>query len=86
MATMQEADRSLAYQDYMAQVCSARESIGTLTKAEIRAALNALDQWFSDNAATINAAIPQPARGQLTTDQKARLAMLVIRNRYLKGA
>ena len=56
-----------------------------ITKLDLRAAYNALDQWLSDNAATINAAIPQPARGALSASEKARLFAKVIHDRYTKG-
>ena len=58
----------------------------TITKADVRAAFNALDTFFKSNAATINSAIPQPARGNLTVEQKARLLVAVIRKRYFHGA
>jgi len=51
-------------------------------KADLRAAVDALDQWFDDNAATLNAAIPQPARGALTQRQKALLFMHVLIKRF----
>jgi len=53
-----------------------------VTKADLRAAFNDLDTFLNDNAAAINTAIPQP----LTTEQKARLLMEVVRRRYLTGA
>ena len=65
-----------------------KEETGTcaVNKTDLRAAFNALDTFFHSNAATINAAIPQPARSNLTTEQKARLLMAVIRKRYIAGA
>lgn len=57
-----------------------------LTKTDIRAAFNALDTFLNSNAAAINSTIPQPARGALTTEQKARLLVAVIRRRYIHGA
>lgn len=61
-------------------------SFGALTKADIRAAFNAIDAFLNANAAAINNAIPQPARAQLTTQQKARMLNEVIRRRYIAGA
>lgn len=54
-----------------------------VTKPELRAAVNALDTWLNDNAAAANAALPQPARGALTVEQKAALLSYVIARRYL---
>lgn len=59
------------------------ETLGVITKDQLREAINALDQFFSDNAATVNAALPQPARSVLTTKQKALLLIHVIRARYV---
>jgi len=57
----------------------------SITKQDLRAAYDALDTWLSDNAATINSAIPQPARGALSQSEKARLFVKVLRDRYMKG-
>ena len=53
-----------------------------VTKAELRADLDAADQWVDDNAASFNSALPQPARGALTASQKARLLMRVVSRRF----
>lgn len=53
-----------------------------ITKADLRAAVDALDTWLDANAATINQAIPQPARGALTASQKARLLTMVVTARF----
>lgn len=54
----------------------------SLTKAQLRAAVDALDSWVDSNAAAINAAIPQPARSSLTSQQKSFLLALVLQRRY----
>lgn len=59
------------------------EAMGALTKPQIRAVVDALDDFLNTNAAAINAAIPTPQRTTLTTPQKARLFGLVVRKRYL---
>jgi hypothetical protein len=63
-----------------------RDIIGAITKADLRAAINAIDQYLSDNAAAINSAIPQPARAQLTTKQKALVLTAVVTKRYILEA
>ncbi len=60
-------------------------TVGAVTKADIRAAVNALDDFLNTNANAVNLAIPQPARGVLTQAQKARLLVFVITKRWLKG-
>ena len=42
----------------------------SLLKMDIRAAIDALDAWYDANAASANAAVPQPARGALTSQIK----------------
>jgi hypothetical protein len=55
---------------------------GVLTKADIRAAVDALDVFFESNVSAINSAFPLPARTTLTTAQKSRLVQYVIQKRY----
>lgn len=58
------------------------ETLGALTKVDLRAAVDALDQFLSDNAAAVNNSIPQPARSELTARQKALLLIAVVRARF----
>lgn len=53
-----------------------------VNKAELRAAVNAADQWVSDNAASFNAALPAAARNGLTAAQKAWLLSGVLAHRF----
>lgn len=55
---------------------------GSVTKADLRAAIDAVDDWVDGNAAAFNAAIPQPARGVLTARQKAGLLLFVVTKRF----
>lgn len=84
MALMVDADRREVWQKIM-QVESAESRLVSILKTELRAAVDAADQWVSDNQVSYNTAIPQPARGALTTAQKARILMCVLEQRYLKG-
>jgi hypothetical protein len=85
MAVLADADRILAHAELMRRF-SADSLPCSIVKADLRAAVNAIDQFLSDNAAAINSAIPQPARGALSTTQKALILMFVIEHRYLSGA
>jgi hypothetical protein len=61
-----------------------RNGIGTfggMTKADLRAAVDATDQWIEDNGATYNLSLPQPARGALTATQKTLLFCFVAMRR-----
>ncbi len=55
-----------------------------LTKAQLRAAVNATDDWIDTNRSSfvsaINAALPSP--GALTGRQKAKLFLMVASRRY----
>jgi len=60
------------------------ETIG-IAKADLRAAVDALDTYFNDNAATINNTLPTAARNGLTQAQKAILLQYVVYKRYIEG-
>ena len=85
MAVLSDPARIEVWAESMRDMSSAAESVG-ITKADLRAAVNALDDYLNTNATAINTAIPLPARTALTSPQKARLMMLVIRRRYLDGS
>lgn len=84
MAEMQDAERRHVWAEAMQEWSNNGETVA-LTKADLRAAVNAIDTWLNSNAAGLNAALPQPARGTLTTSQKARLLQIVVARRYLTG-
>ena len=83
MAVLPDNDRLAVWAQYMRE---SKDPHGAVTKADLRAAVNAIDAFLDTNAAAINSAIPQPARGVLTTAQKARMLMFVIQRRYVAGA
>lgn len=85
MANLSESDRAALWARYMAG-CSRRRDVAPLSKSDLRAAVNALDVWLDANAAAVNAAIPQPARGALSSAQKAELLAGVVLQRFEKGA
>lgn len=85
MAVLQDSDRFDVWASIMREFSENHDSI-SLTKAELRAAVDAIDDWVNTNAASFNSAIPQPARGSLTALQKSRLLMLVVMKRFDKGA
>jgi hypothetical protein len=86
MAALSDNDRAALTGEFARELSADREVIAGYVKADLRAAVNALDQYLVDNAAAINTAIPQPARGALTIAQKARLMKHVITKRYQTGA
>lgn len=49
---------------------------------DIRAAVDAIDNWLEANRASFNSAIPIPAKSGLTLKQKMKLLMLVVSKRW----
>ncbi len=86
MAVLPDPDRATVTAEFQQDVSAAREAFGALTKADIRAATNAIDDFLNTNAAAMNSAIPLPARTALTTAQKARLFNRVVNKRYIVGS
>lgn len=81
MAVLTDVERLEARAVFNQLNDAGRISIG-ITKADLAAAVAALDSFFDTNALAINNAIPQPARTALTTRQKALLVIAVIRKRF----
>lgn len=81
MAVLSDANRALLHKNFMADRSSAREAL-PLLKTDLRAAINAIDQWVDGNAAAFNSAIPLPARTALTAAQKANLLLYIVRRRF----
>jgi len=80
MAALDAATR----RDLMGKAAKLLDAAGTvtLTKDDLVAAVGGLDDFLEANAAAINQAIPQPARGALTAPQKAALLSFVAMRRY----
>ena len=81
MAVLSDNDRAAVHGAFMSDRSAVREAMPIL-KADLRAAINAIDQWVDDNSTSFNSAIPQPARAALTASQKANLLLYVVRRRY----
>lgn len=86
MAVLSDQERASVSRVLQQDVSSLRDELGSLTKADLLAAVNALDEFLETNKTAINNAIPQPARSELTVTQKARLLVYVIRRRFEVGA
>lgn len=84
MALMSDSDRAEVNAEF--QRDGRLGACGALTKADVRAAINALDVFLNSNAAAINSAIPNPARSALTVSQKALLLVHVIQKRFIRGS
>lgn len=84
MAELTLQKRRELWSELMQVLSSDGETI-SITKAELLDAVNALDTWFNTNAATLNTVIPQPARASLSTSQKARMLMFILKYRFVEG-
>jgi hypothetical protein len=78
MALLLAADRLEVWAEAMR---TNREPIG-ISKVDLRAAVDAIDQWIEDNTVSFNTAIPLPARTSLTAKQKVLLFVTVLRRRF----
>lgn len=85
MAALPNTERARVWADLMADLSRANEPCG-VAKADLLAAVNALDAFVVTNAAAINNAFPVAARAGLTVPQKAKLFAGVVLRRYVVGA
>jgi len=84
MPALSEANRELIYEEIILK--NRDGEVDSLTRADLRAAIDAIDDWILANQAAFNTAIPQPARGVLTARQKALIFSFILRRRWLVDA
>lgn len=84
MAVLAEQDRFDIWAEYMRD--KAVGAMAALTKPQLRAAVDAADDWANSNAAAFNTALPVAARNALTGPQKALLLVYVITKRWQVGS
>ncbi len=85
MALLTENQRIAAWTEMM-RTMSAERNPCLVTKADLRAAFDAIDNFFETNINAINNAFPEPAKTNLTARQKAMILAIVIRVRFNVGA
>ncbi len=81
MAALIDAERIVVLKRLMARLSITRTPI-SISKTELKAAVDAVDNWIEANAASYNSAIPQPARSNLTVAQKAELLSAVALRKF----
>jgi hypothetical protein len=81
VALLSDVDRQAVWADLMRRVLGAG-----LTKAQLRAAVDAADTWADANSAAYNLALPLVARNALSAGDKAILLAAVVTKRQEKGA
>ena len=84
MAILADVDRVEIWAEFQRDISNNREGAAFL-KADLRAAVNAADQWVSDNGASYNSALPVAFRTGATAAQKARLLAWVLKMRFARG-
>lgn len=77
MAVMSAEERRRCWAQFM----RANTETLSITKVDLRAAVDATDDWIEANSAAFNLAIPQPARGALSATQKTLLFVYVAMRR-----
>lgn len=81
MSQLSESDRRTMWAEFMSNMSNKREGIA-LSKANLRAAVDAIDQWIDTNVASFTSALPQPSRTNLTAKQKLELFMAIAKKRW----
>lgn len=81
MAVLNSNQRTTIRSDF-GHILSESRTPFNLTKAQLDAAIGAIDDWIEANAASFNSALPTAARNNLTAAQKAHLFYLVAQRRY----
>ena len=77
MAVLSDTDRQRTAGQWMRD----NLEMASFSKAELRAALDATDNWIQAQDASYNAALPQPFRGAATAKQKTLLFCYVAMRR-----
>lgn len=80
MAVLAEGARATLWADLMRRMSAIGEPV-SITKAELRNVVNAADDWVNANAASYNAALPQPGRSALSVAAKRAILVFVINKR-----
>lgn len=78
MAAMSETNRFRCWAQYIRAEASLPQGI---TKADVRAAVDAADTWADDNQASFNTALPTAFKNAASTTQKTILLMYVLMRR-----
>lgn len=84
MPILTEAEREEIWREMVAK--NREGEVDSLTREQLRAAIDATDDWIVANQAAFNQALPLPARTVLTARQKALMFSYVVRRRWLVDA
>jgi hypothetical protein len=82
MAALPTASRVQIWRGLMRFWSELRETVTTVTKSDLQAAVNAADDWVDANAASFNTALPATFRANASTSQKSLLLVAVVLMRF----
>lgn len=82
MAVLSDVERAQITAEIESDISRTHTSIGSMLSADIRAAVNATDDWYEGKAAEYNVALPASARSNLTANQKNELSKRVADARW----
>lgn len=85
MAALTSPQRQEVRSELAQELSGENETTGAMTKIDMLAAVDALDQKITDTASEFNTALPLPARTEMTTSQKARMFSIILRKRFVEG-
>lgn len=69
--------------DIVADIQRTSECTSTITKTQLRAVIDALDDWWeATGAIAANSSIPTPQRGAMTVRQKAYIFKVILDKKY----
>lgn len=84
-AVLVDADRVEVWAKFMREA-SQNNVAFPISKTDLRAAINAADDWANTNASSYNSALPLPARTALSSQAKTLILVYILEQRWLKGA
>lgn len=82
MAVLLDADRLRIRNGLMRFWSGALETVNGITKADLKAAVDAADSWVDANAASYNTALPATFRTNASNSQKSLLLVAVVLMRF----
>lgn len=77
MTNLTEPQRQEVTDKFMQDRSAVREVLAVVTGANLKAAIDATDDWIESNQASFNSALPTAARNNLTLSQKTLLFCFV---------
>lgn len=82
MATLSPTIQAQIQSQFMHDTSIIRQQVSGVLKADLLAAVQAIDTWIDTNAVAFNSALPVAARNNLTQAQKLRLFVYVAQERW----